>query len=159
MVVLTMIAVLTTGFGLVSCSDPDRSASRFCAELASALPLLTGPLVEPADVDDLVRRYERLDRITPLAVEDDWHLLTELVRTASDVDVNDPDSRQEVADLAYRSERAARDVAIWVETTCGLSMPDVIGVEGSVPVSLPPQTEPPPVDTIPPGTTPPGTMP
>jgi hypothetical protein len=51
-----------------------------------------------------------------------------------------------VADAAYKAERPARDIAIWVETTCGISMPDVVGVEGSVPVVTAPQVAPTTVD-------------
>ncbi|MGA1509509.1 MAG: hypothetical protein ACO37X_07430 [Ilumatobacteraceae bacterium] len=131
------VILITTALGAVACSDPDRSASRFCGELAVDLPLLGGPFADGGDVDDLVDRYERLDRITPLAIDDEWHALTELVRLASEVDVADPESRQQLADTAYKTERSARDVAIWVETTCGLAMPDVVGVEGSVPVNIP----------------------
>lgn len=129
--------VFAVSLGAVACSDPDRSASRFCGELAVDLPLLGGPFADGGDIDDLVGRYERLDRITPLAIDTEWSALTELVRMASEVDVSDPDSRQQLADTAYKTERAARDVAIWVETTCGLAMPDVVGVEGSVPVNIP----------------------
>lgn len=131
LVIACSIAVST------SCSDPDRSATRFCSELATELPLLGGPFVDGDDIDDLVGRYEKLDRITPLAIEKPWGDLTALVRMASEVDVDDPMSRQQLADTAYKTERSARDVAIWVETTCGLTMPDVVGVEGSVPVSVP----------------------
>lgn len=131
------IVLTATSLGVLACSDPDRSASRFCGELAIDLPLLSGPFTDAGDVDDLVDRYERLDRLTPLAVDAEWSMLTELVRMASEVDVGDPDSRQQLADTAYKAERSARDVAIWVETTCGLLMPDVVGVEGSVPVSIP----------------------
>ena len=80
-------------------------------------------------------RYERLDKITPLAIEAEWHALTELVALAADVDVSDPLSRQNLADTAYKAERKARDVASWVESTCGLNMPDVVGVEGPEPTS------------------------
>ena len=125
-----------------SCSDPDRSAEHFCGQLAKELPALDAPLAEPDDVGDVVKRYRRLDAITPLAIESEWHELTQLIELAADVDVADPVSRQAVADAAYKAERPARDVAIWVETTCGLSMPDVIGVEGSVPVSVPPAAPP-----------------
>ena len=136
---IIIVATLTTAFSLTAnaCSDTDRSATRFCGELAAELPLLGGPFVDGGDVDDLVGRYEKLDRITPLPIEQEWGELTDLVRMASDVDVSDPASRQELADTAYKTERSARDVAIWVETTCGLVMPDVVGVEGSVPVSVP----------------------
>ncbi len=135
--VLTVATTTLTSFALTSCSDTDRSASRFCSELAVDLPLLGGPFVDGNDVDDLVGRYEKLNSITPIAIDDQWSALTELVRQAANVDVDDPASRQELADTAYKTERSARDVAIWVETTCGLTMPDVVGVEGSVPVSIP----------------------
>ena len=134
---LVSIAAIVGLLGVSGCSDPDRSASRFCGELAVELPLLGGPFTDGSDVDDLVERYEKLDSITPLAIETEWHALTELVRVASEIDPSDPVSQQFVADTAYKTERAARDVAIWVETTCGISMPDVVGVEGSVPVSIP----------------------
>jgi len=125
-----------------SCSDPDRSAEHFCGQLAKELPALDAPLAEPNDVGDVVKRYRRLDAITPLAIEAEWHALTELMELAADVDVADPASRQAVANAAYQAERPARDIAMWVETTCGLAMPDVIGVEGSVPVSVPPAAPP-----------------
>lgn len=134
------LASVLSAVSLVACSDTDRSAERFCGEITRELPFLQGPLLETGDVDQLVGRYEKLDRITPLAIEDEWHTVTELMKAASDVDPNDPRSRQDVADAAYKAERSARDVAIWVETTCGVAMPDVIGVEGSVPVSVPPRT-------------------
>jgi hypothetical protein len=135
--VLAVATTALTSFALTSCSDTDRSATRFCSELAVDLPLLGGPFVDGGDVDDLVGRYEKLNGFTPLAIDEEWNALTELVRQAADVDVDDPASRQELADTAYKTERSARDVAIWVETTCGLAMPDVVGVEGSVPVSIP----------------------
>ena len=134
---LAVTATAFTSLSLASCSDTDRSATRFCSELAVDLPLLGGPFVDGGDVDDLVGRYEKLNSITPLAIDDEWNTLTELVRLAADVDVDDPASRQQLADTAYKTERSARDVAIWVETSCGLTMPDVVGVEGSVPVSIP----------------------
>ncbi|MBM3800053.1 MAG: hypothetical protein ACKO36_08115 [Actinomycetota bacterium] len=133
-----IVAVAATG--LAGCSDTDRSAERFCGEIAQQVPFLEGPFVEPGDIDDLVDRYEKLDRITPLAIEDEWRTITELMKMASDVDPSDPRSRQDVADAAYKAERSARDVAIWVETTCGVAMPDVVGVEGSVPVTTQPVT-------------------
>lgn len=125
-----------------ACSDPERSGARFCGELAEQAPLLAGPLGTPDEVDDLVNRYRDLEKVTPLAIEEEWTILTDLVEAASDVDPSDPRSQQDVADAAYKAERPARDIAIWVETTCGISMPDVVGVEGSVPVVTAPQEAP-----------------
>lgn len=131
---LTVVAAMT----VIGCSDPDRSGANFCAELAGELPGLSGPIGTSDDVDALVDRYERLDRITPLAIEDEWAAITELIRQAADVDVSDPRSRQELADAAYKVERPARDVSTWVESTCGLDMPDVIGIEGPGPTTVAP---------------------
>ena len=52
------------------------------------------------------------------------------MKAAENVDFEDPRSRQDLADAAYTAERSAREVARWVESTCGVAMPDVIGVEG-----------------------------
>lgn len=141
---LTALAIMTVASGvtMASCSDPDRSGAHFCAELAVELPGLAGPLGTSDDVDALVGRYARLDKITPLAIEDQWHALTELVRQAADVDITDPRSRQDLADAAYKVERKARDVTSWVESTCALDMPDIVGIEG-------PDTTVPSVTTVP----------
>lgn len=142
LILSTLLAVAAT----VACSDPERTGARFCAELGEQAPLLAGPLGTPDDVDELVKRYRDLEKITPLAIEEEWTILTDLVEAASDVDPSDPRSQQDVADAAYKAERPARDIAIWVETTCGISMPDVVGVEGSVPVVTAPQVAPTTVD-------------
>ena len=115
-----------------ACSDPERGGANFCTQLNQQLPGLSGPLVISSDIKDLVKRYEKLDRITPLAIQDDWHTVTELMSQAAEVDPQDPLSRQELADNAYKAERPARNVTAWVEATCGFEMPDVIGVEGRI---------------------------
>lgn len=124
-VVLT-VAVVTSG-----CSDTNRTAGRFCAELQAQLPSLTTPPATSGDVEDLVRRFEKLNRMTPLAIEEEWQIVTDLVALASDVIPSDPASRQELADAAYKAERPAREMTEWVEATCGFLMPDVIGIEGN----------------------------
>lgn len=122
-----VVAIASTA---VACSDTDRSGARFCGELSESVIGLSGPLSTSDEIGDLVDRYEKLDDITPLAIRDDWHVITELLRSAEDVDFEDPRSRQDLADAAYTAERSAREVAHWVESTCGVDMPDVIGIEG-----------------------------
>ena len=144
---------------MTACSDTDRSGARFCGELSESVTGLSGPLSTSNDIGDLVDRYEKLDGITPLAIREDWHVITELLRAAEDVDFEDPRSRQDLADAAYKAERSAREVARWVESTCGVAMPDVIGVEGpdttvatTVPIIT--TTVPAPVTTVAPSTAP-----
>lgn len=123
-------AVLGVTTMVAACSDTDRSANRFCGELNRSLPDLTAEPVDGDDVDGLVRRFRELNGITPVAIEDEWQALTDLVELAAASDPLDPASGQSLADAAYATERPARDVERWVEATCGFQMPDVIGLEG-----------------------------
>jgi len=116
--------------GSLGCSDTDRSATRFCGSLNDSLGELTANLATSSDVASLVNRFEKLNGITPLAIEEEWQTLTKLVQLAAKTDPSDSDSRQKLADAAYQTERPARAIERWVEATCGFQMPDVIGLEG-----------------------------
>ncbi len=116
----------------VACSDTEHSGANFCGKLEKQLPGLTGPLTATSDIRDLLSRYQSLAKISPLAIEADWKTVTDLIKQAAEVDPEDPLSRQELSDAAYQAERPARNIATWVESTCGLAMPDVIGLEGSI---------------------------
>lgn len=122
--------IIGTSSLVASCSDTDRSATRFCGSLNQALPDLTSTLATSDDVSALVKDFEKLNSITPVAIEEEWQALTALVRMAANTDALDPVARQALADAAYQTERPARDIERWVEATCGIQMPDVIGLEG-----------------------------
>jgi hypothetical protein len=128
------IGIMTTTVVLVigssSCSDTDRSATQFCGSLKNSLAELTANLATSSDVSSLVNRFESLNAMTPLAIEDEWQTLTNLVQLAAETDPLDTDGRQKLADAAYQTERPAREIERWVEATCGFQMPDVIGLEG-----------------------------
>ena len=64
---------------VASCSDTDRSANRFCGELNRSLSDLTAEPVDGNDVDGLVTRFRQLNGITPIAIQDEWQALTDLV--------------------------------------------------------------------------------
>ena len=76
----------------------------------------------PNAINEAVERYERLLEVAPLAVEDDWRALTELLRTAGGLDASDEEAVQNVVDQAYASERAAQDAMKWVMTNCGVDI-------------------------------------
>jgi hypothetical protein len=83
---------------------------------------MTEAPVTPGAIDNLVERYERLLKIAPLAVEDDWRALTEILRLAAAMDPADEESIQAVVDGAYATERSAQDALQWVLTTCGIDI-------------------------------------
>ena len=129
---------------LAACGgSPERSSSRFCSELDQQLPGLEGPMATQAEQDALVARYDELGKITPLALEEDWQQLTELVHTAVTVVPSDPASVQKAADQAYATERAYRRIFDWASTNCGLTLPLPGGIETTT-VAPPPDSTPAP---------------
>jgi hypothetical protein len=112
-------AVLIT---LTACSTPARTATNFCRQLQHELPQIAQPTATPAEVSALVGSYERLGKVAPLAIEEDWKALTKLVKAAAEVDAADPASVQAVADLSYATQKSATAVAKWVSETCGVDI-------------------------------------
>lgn len=128
---------------LTACGgSPERTASRFCRELDDQLPGLEGPTATQEEQDALVARFEELNAITPLAVEEDWQRLTDLIRTAVTVVPDDPTSKQKLADQAYATDRAYRRIFDWVSANCALTMPQPGGIETTT--TLPPESTPAP---------------
>lgn len=116
--VLVGAALLT----LTACGEPARTATNFCRQLQLELPEIAQPTATPAEVTALVARYERLGDVAPLAIEEDWNALTNLVKAAANVDAADPASVQAVADLSYATQKSATAAAVWVRETCGVDI-------------------------------------
>jgi hypothetical protein len=124
------VAIATVCVAASCDNGPDRSATAFCNELDAQVPFLEGPsALTQEGIDEFVARYDRLNEMTPLAIEDEWQQLTDLVHTAATAVPTDPESVQRTADAAYAAERSTRDVANWAATTCGVTMPAVLGIE------------------------------
>lgn len=139
-----MVAVVVGVVTLTACGGgPSRSTSSFCTELDRQLPRLDGPLTSQEDLDALVRRYEDLGDVAPLAVEQDWDRLTDLVRAAATAAIDDPEAVQDVADQTYATERAYVRITEWVNANCGLTMPAAGGIETTT-------VAPPSTDSVPP---------
>lgn len=112
---------------LASCGKPARTATNFCRQLQQELPGIAMPAATPNEVSNLVDSYGRLLDVAPLAVQDDWAALTDLVKAAAEVDAADPASVQKIADLAYASQRHATNAAAWVLATCGVDISTGVG--------------------------------
>ena len=105
-----------------ACGDTPRTATNFCRQLANEMDGLADLPATPNAINEAVERYERLLEVAPLAVEDDWRALTELLSTAGGLDASDEEAVQNVVDQAYASERAAQDAMKWVMTNCGVDI-------------------------------------
>ncbi len=116
--VLIGAVVMTLG----ACSTPARTATNFCRQLQHELPEIAQPTATPAEVSALVGSYRRLAKVAPLAIEEDWRALTNLVKAAAEVDAADPVSVQAVADLSYATQKSATAASNWVNETCGVDI-------------------------------------
>jgi len=128
--------------GLSSCAETPRTATNFCRVLADRLAEITEPPTDNAAVDRLIEHYSRLAEVAPLEVEDDIVALRDLFIAASQVDVNDPESVQTVADLAYGADQAAEDAGIYAGATCGIDLSNgfVVQVPGVPTLPVTPDT-------------------
>lgn len=107
---------------IAACGSTPRTATNFCRQLANEIDGLADLPATPDAINKTVERYERLLEVAPLAVEDDWRALTELLRAAGKLDASDEQAVQDVVDQAYASERAAQDAMKWVMTNCGVDI-------------------------------------
>ena len=64
--------------------------------------------------------------MTPLAIEDDWDALTDLVRTAATMDLADPAAQDALAAKVFASDAAAKNVLAYAKDRCGVDLSGAI---------------------------------
>jgi hypothetical protein len=127
----TAIAVVA----LTGCRGTSRTQAQFCDRLRTSAPVLTAAIASPAVADTVVKEFEDLGKVTPLAVEDDWNALTDLVRTAATMDLADPEAQDALAAKVFASDAAAKNVLAYAKDRCGVDLsgaiPDTTGTTSS----------------------------
>jgi|RhiMethySRZTD1v2_1073278.scaffolds.fasta_scaffold283518_2 hypothetical protein len=110
-------------WALVACggSGGDR-AGRFCAEVKADQPTITATVADPSAVDHVVDRFHDLEQTAPLAIEDDWRVLTQLVETAAAIAPGDAEARTRLVTAAYEADRSVQNVVGWVRSVCGVDL-------------------------------------
>jgi len=121
---VALLVLLALG-GAACGESTERSTGTFCTRLQDNVALLEGPLSTPEDLAALVTRYRELERVAPLSVEAAWATVTDLIEASAAVDRDDPDAVRTLADQAYATDQAAREVATWVAERCGFTLPRV----------------------------------
>ncbi len=71
---------------------------------------------------DVVDRFHDLERTAPLAIEDDWRVLTQLVETAAAIAPGDAAARTRLVTAAYEADRSVQNVVGWVRSVCGVDL-------------------------------------
>ncbi|MSO59757.1 MAG: hypothetical protein EXQ63_05480 [Ilumatobacteraceae bacterium] len=135
-----VVLATVTSFCLLSlgaCSS-SRTGTNFCRVLQKELPAIAMSMTTPSEVSAMVSRYQKLLDVAPLAIEDDLKILTNLLEKSAKVDASDPESVQEIADLAYAVNKSALAVSAWTKDTCAVDIS--LGVNIDPPRVAPPTT-------------------
>ncbi|MEY4633981.1 MAG: hypothetical protein RLZ18_1353 [Actinomycetota bacterium] len=118
----SLAVVAACSVTLVACSSPERTGSAFCAQLGKELPAIAQPMLTGDDVSAMVDRYKRLLERSPLTIESDVKVLTDLLKQAANVDPTDATEVQNLADSSYRANQSSQNVRDWVMSTCAVDI-------------------------------------
>lgn len=124
-----LTSVLFSALALVSCGGSERTGSAFCAQLGKEIPAIAQQPTTIDQISAMVDRYERLLEKAPLSIEKDLAVLTELLRTAEDVDPNKPDEVQTLADATYTANQSALAVRDWIKSTCAVDISTGLNID------------------------------
>lgn len=124
-----LTSVLFSALALVSCGGSERTGSAFCAQLGKEIPAIAQQPTTVDQISAMVDRYERLLEKAPLSIEKDFAVLTELLRTAEDVDPNKPDEVQTLADATYAANQSALAVRDWIKSTCAVDISTGLNID------------------------------
>jgi hypothetical protein len=122
----SLLAAAVAALLLAGCSDdaPERSTEAYCGAVQTNAAALASPaLATAADVEATLALYRSIAEVAPLAVQPEWEQLLGVVETAATVVPGDQLSAQTVADAARSAEPAARRIADYTRTTCGVALP------------------------------------
>ncbi|MCE2735503.1 MAG: hypothetical protein ACK45J_10100 [Acidimicrobiaceae bacterium] len=124
-----MTSVLFVVLVLASCGGSERTGSAFCAQLGKEIPAIAQQPTTVDEISAMVDRYERLLTKAPLSIEKDFAVLTDLLRTAEDVDPSQPDEVQKLADATYAANQSSLAVRDWVKSTCAVDITTGVNIE------------------------------
>lgn len=74
------------------------------------------------EVEAMVDRYKRLLERSPLSIESDVQVLTDLLKQAANVDPTNAAEVQELADASYSANQSSQNVRDWVMSTCAVDI-------------------------------------
>lgn len=122
-------AVLVLSLGLTGCGGPTRTGTSFCRQLGQELPAIAQRMQTTKEITQMVERYQRLLERSPLTIEKDMAVLTDLLRQASKVNTNKPEEVQALADASYAANQSALQVRDWVKSTCAVDISSGLNIE------------------------------
>ncbi len=150
----TWAAVVALTLGLSACGGASRTGTSFCRQLARELPAIAQRMLTSKEVNAMVDRYERLLERSPLTIEKDMAVITDLLQQAAKLNTNNPDEVQALADASYAANQSALQVRDWVKSTCAVDISSGLNIDPprvattTIPTTTVPKTTV-PVTTVP----------
>ena len=120
---IAALALCVASLTMISCGNaPTRSAERFCGELTAHKADIRELPTSATSIAQLITLYSQMGEVAPLDIQTHWDQLSTNLKTASTVDVKDPESVQAAADSAYATQKSAQSLAAWALTVCGFDV-------------------------------------
>ena len=128
-----VIAAVATVTFVGSCDEGSRQ-DRFCRRLGDEQGLLATVPTDPGELDDFVNRYRELAGIAPLAIEEQWQTITDLVEAVATEDLEDPATADRLRDQAVAATRPVEEVRSYAQAVCGVDLL-LIGAPATLPAT------------------------
>jgi hypothetical protein len=125
----TWATVVALTLGLSACGGASRTGTSFCRQLARELPAIAQRMQTSKEVNAMVDRYQRLLERSPLTIEKDMAVITDLLQQAAKLNTNDPAEVQALADATYAANQSALQVRDWVKSTCAVDISSGLNIE------------------------------
>ena len=144
----TWATVVALTLGLSACGGASRTGTSFCRQLAQELPAIAQRMQTSKEVNAMVDRYQRLLERSPLTIEKDMAVITDLLQQAAKLNTNNPEEVQALADATYAANQSALQVRDWVKSTCAVDISSGLNIEPprvattTIPTTVPATTVP-----------------
>jgi hypothetical protein len=97
--------------------------------LSQELPAIAQRMQTSKEVNAMVDRYQRLLERSPLTIEKDMAVITDLLQQAAKLNTNNPEEVQALADATYAANQSALQVRDWVKSTCAVDISSGLNIE------------------------------
>ena len=125
----TWATVVALTLGLTACGGASRTGTSFCRQLSQELPAIAQRMQTSKEVNAMVDRYQRLLERSPLTIEKDMAVITDLLQQAAKLNTNNPEEVQALADATYTANQSALQVRDWVKSTCAVDISSGLNIE------------------------------
>lgn len=137
------VALTVTVAGLAGCSSGKvHDAGVYCAALRDDEASIGAPITAEPEIAQRIELFRQLQSKAPLAVEDQWKEVVDLLQAAATVDLTDKAAVAALSDKAFSTTKAAAKIGDHAQKVCGIALPPIgLPVPPSVTIEPPAATD------------------